>query len=163
MSCQQHNPAALYPRERPGTHCTGGLVDPRAGLEGRELSSPSGFDPGPSRPWSVAIPTDLLGPHQSLIFLFNSCMTPCAHSATSCRQHLSTNLLLRTVKQIQIPAIQLLNSSPHTISSSVLLFLSRHVQWSKTNVVFDNHNRCRTRGKILGSGGVVADSHYCDI
>jgi len=29
MSGQQHAPAALYPRERPGTHCTGGWVGPR--------------------------------------------------------------------------------------------------------------------------------------
>jgi len=42
---QQHAPAALYPRERPGTHCTGGCVGPRAGLDGRKVSSPSGFDP----------------------------------------------------------------------------------------------------------------------
>ena len=26
-------PAALYARERPGTHCTGGWVGPRAGLD----------------------------------------------------------------------------------------------------------------------------------
>jgi hypothetical protein len=30
---QQHAPAALYPRERPGTYCTGGRVGPRAGPE----------------------------------------------------------------------------------------------------------------------------------
>jgi len=29
---QRHAPAALYPRERPGTYCTGGWVGPRAGL-----------------------------------------------------------------------------------------------------------------------------------
>jgi len=34
VSGQQHAPAALYPRERPGTHCTGGWVGPRAGLGG---------------------------------------------------------------------------------------------------------------------------------
>jgi hypothetical protein len=28
---QRHTPAALYSRERPGTHCTGGWVGPRAG------------------------------------------------------------------------------------------------------------------------------------
>ena len=39
----------LYPRERPGTHFTG-LVGPRAGLDGRIISSPPGFDPGPSSP-----------------------------------------------------------------------------------------------------------------
>ena len=43
-------PAALYPRERPGTHFTGGWVGPRAGLGGRKISSPPGFDPGPSSP-----------------------------------------------------------------------------------------------------------------
>jgi len=30
---QGQEPAALYPRERTGIHCTGGWVDPMAGLE----------------------------------------------------------------------------------------------------------------------------------
>jgi hypothetical protein len=47
---QQHAPAALYPRERPGTHFTGGWVGSRAGLDGRKISSPPRFDPGPSSP-----------------------------------------------------------------------------------------------------------------
>jgi len=51
VSDQQHVPAALYPRDRPGTHFTGGWVDPRAGLDGRKTSSPPGFDPGPSSLW----------------------------------------------------------------------------------------------------------------
>ena len=50
MSGQQDALAALYPRERPGTHFTGGWVGPRAALEGRKNSSPPGFDPGPSSP-----------------------------------------------------------------------------------------------------------------
>ena len=62
MSGQQHAPDALYPRERRGTHFTGGWVGPRAGLDGRKISSPQGFDPGPSSPQSVAIPTELPGP-----------------------------------------------------------------------------------------------------
>jgi hypothetical protein len=37
-------------------------VGPRAGLDGRKISSPLGFDPGPSSPQSVAIPTELPGP-----------------------------------------------------------------------------------------------------
>ena len=42
---QRHAPAALYPRERPGTHCTGGWVGPRAGLDRCGKSrSPPGFD-----------------------------------------------------------------------------------------------------------------------
>ena len=39
VSGQQHAPAALYPWERPGTHLPGGWVDPRAGLDGRKISS----------------------------------------------------------------------------------------------------------------------------
>ena len=38
------------PRERPGTHFTGGWVGPWAGLDGRKISSQPGFDPGPSSP-----------------------------------------------------------------------------------------------------------------
>ena len=54
MSGQQHAPAVLYPRERPGTHCAEGGVDPRAGTS-------------PERPArsSVAIPTELPGPHHN--------------------------------------------------------------------------------------------------
>jgi hypothetical protein len=34
VSGQRHAPAALYPRERTsGTHCTGGWVGPRTGLD----------------------------------------------------------------------------------------------------------------------------------
>ena len=40
MSGQQHAQAALYPRERPGTHCTGGWVGPRAGLDSCGKSRP---------------------------------------------------------------------------------------------------------------------------
>jgi len=50
VSGQQHAPAAIYPRERPGTHFTGGRVGPRAGLEGRKISFPPAFDPVPSSP-----------------------------------------------------------------------------------------------------------------
>jgi len=42
VSGQQHVPAAIYPRERPGTHFTGGWVGPRVGLDGRKISSPPG-------------------------------------------------------------------------------------------------------------------------
>ena len=44
VSGEQHTPAALYRRERPGTHCTGGWVGPRAGLDGRKISPTLGFD-----------------------------------------------------------------------------------------------------------------------
>jgi len=41
----------FYPLERPGTHCTGGWVGPRAGLVGcRKSRSPPEFDPRPVEP-----------------------------------------------------------------------------------------------------------------
>ena len=40
---QRHAPAAPYPRERPGTHCTGGWVGLRAGLDWRGKSRPTGI------------------------------------------------------------------------------------------------------------------------
>ena len=46
MRGQRHAPAALYPRERPDTHCTGGCVAPK-GRSGqvRKILPPPGFDP----------------------------------------------------------------------------------------------------------------------
>ena len=44
-------PRLLYPWERPGTHCTGGWVGPRAGLDGYGKSRlPPGFDPRTIQP-----------------------------------------------------------------------------------------------------------------
>ena len=40
VSGQRHVPAALYPRERPGTHCIGGWVGPRDGLDRCRKSRP---------------------------------------------------------------------------------------------------------------------------
>ena len=56
-------PWPLYLLERPGTHSIGDWVDPRAGLDGCGKSHPPlGFDPQPSSPWRVAIPTELSRP-----------------------------------------------------------------------------------------------------
>jgi len=44
-------------------------VGPRAGLDGRKISSPPGFDPGPSSPYSVAIPTELPGPQIIIVII----------------------------------------------------------------------------------------------
>ena len=43
-------PATLDPRERPGTHFTGGWVGSKVSMDGPKISSPPGFDPGPSSP-----------------------------------------------------------------------------------------------------------------
>jgi hypothetical protein len=48
---QLHDPAALPPEKRPGTHFVGGWVVPRAGLDGCEKSRPHRDSiPGPSIP-----------------------------------------------------------------------------------------------------------------
>ena len=46
---QRHAPAALPATKRPGTHCTGGWVGPRTGLDGCEKSRPH-RDSIPDRP-----------------------------------------------------------------------------------------------------------------
>ena len=47
---QRHVPAALPPGKRGGTHFTGCWVGPEAGLDGRKISSPPGFDPRTVQP-----------------------------------------------------------------------------------------------------------------
>ena len=56
----------FYPEERPGTHCIGWWVSPRAGLEGcRESRPPPGSDPHTVQPIAshytdCAIPTNYI-------------------------------------------------------------------------------------------------------
>jgi hypothetical protein len=50
VSGQRHAAAALYPRERPGTHCTGGWVGLRAGLDRCGKSRPPNRIRSPDRP-----------------------------------------------------------------------------------------------------------------
>jgi hypothetical protein len=46
VRCQRHAPSALYPQKRPGTHCTGGWVGHRTGMDRYGKSRPPpGFDP----------------------------------------------------------------------------------------------------------------------
>jgi hypothetical protein len=57
---QNHAPAALPPGKRSGTHCTEGLVGPRAGLDGCGKSRSHWESiPGSSSPQPVAIPNEL--------------------------------------------------------------------------------------------------------
>jgi hypothetical protein len=45
VGCQRHAPAAFSPRKRPDTHCTGGRVDLRIGLDGcRRILLQPGFE-----------------------------------------------------------------------------------------------------------------------
>jgi hypothetical protein len=51
MSGQRHAPAAFNPQERPGIHCAGGWVWPRAGLvDGKLESRLRGYHPFAPRP-----------------------------------------------------------------------------------------------------------------
>ena len=85
MSGQQHAPAAIYPRERPGTHSTGGWVGPWTVLEGRKIHQGSILD-HPARS-SVAIPTELPGPQEIHIKVYNVvAFHPNADSTSSLKQ-----------------------------------------------------------------------------
>jgi len=56
-----------YPREKSSTHCIGGWVGPKAGLDGCGKSRlPPDSIPGPFSLWLVAIPTELFRPKMRL-------------------------------------------------------------------------------------------------
>ena len=64
-------PRRYLPQERPRTHCTGGWVGPRAGLDRCRISrAPPGFDPRTVHPVAVAIPTELPAHDQSTMLHF---------------------------------------------------------------------------------------------
>jgi len=60
-------------------------VGPRAGLDRQKISSPPGFDSGPSSPYSVSIPTELPDPSsgsttlyiQQLVYVMQFMLTGC--------------------------------------------------------------------------------------
>jgi hypothetical protein len=97
VRCQRHSPAALYPWERPGTHCTGGWVSPGAGLDRCRKSRtphPLGFDPRTFQP--VAMPTTLPGPwdrHNFTIF-FSVANSPVLKVAVICACNLCVSACL---------------------------------------------------------------------
>ena len=64
----------LYPRERPGTHCIGGWVDP-VWTDGENLAPHWNSNPGPSSLQRVAIPSTLSRPTEDLQYqIENSCV-----------------------------------------------------------------------------------------
>jgi hypothetical protein len=77
-------PRPLYPRERPGTHCTGGWMDPRTDLVVCEKSRPhQNSIPGPSSPQPVAILTDIPAPTGGVYSTILKCNKVCTPSATT--------------------------------------------------------------------------------
>ena len=60
---QRHASAVLPPGKRPDTHCTGGSVGPRVGLDGCGKSRLHRDSvPGPSSTQRIAIPTEMSRP-----------------------------------------------------------------------------------------------------
>jgi len=101
-SGQQHASALLYPRERPGTLFTEGRVGPRAGVDGRKITSPPGFDTGPSSPQSVAIPTELPGPQFILVHtIYTLCEIHLFQKYSEIEQH-SVYLSLHIIQYILV-------------------------------------------------------------
>ena len=76
MGLVNTTPRPLYPQERPGTHCIGGWVGPRVGLDGREKSQPlPGFDPRTVQPVESRC-TDRAIAAQSELLLYNHDISP---------------------------------------------------------------------------------------
>jgi len=71
-------------------------VGHRASLDGRKISSPPGFDPGPSSPYSVAIPTELPGP-QCYRYTHKICDTSCFSMAKMVRRIRLSAMFIRTL------------------------------------------------------------------
>ena len=87
-------PGRFNPRERPGTHCTGGWVGPRAGLDGCGKSrSPPGFDPRTVQPLE-SHHTDCANPASAHRVLGNR-LRP-LHS-TTCLTHYSPYVVHSTI------------------------------------------------------------------
>ena len=113
---QRHAPAAPYPRETPGTHCTGGWVGLRTGLDRCRKSRPHQDSiPGPSSPQAVAIPTTLPGPFKYYIMPIFTCCTPwsriflgnnenewCGFKTSPCSPTVLTVHTFRSVKNVNI-------------------------------------------------------------
>ena len=77
-------PRPLYPRERPGTHCIGGWVGPKASLDmcGKSRLHRDSI-PGPSSPYRVAIPTEP-SRHDSFLICTTLSAKVCSVSVNDC-------------------------------------------------------------------------------
>jgi hypothetical protein len=80
VSGPQHVPAALPPGKRPATHCTGGRVGPRHGLNGcRKSCPPLGIDPRTVQPVRSLYNENVILSHMlSTIKIFSSHQTAVA-------------------------------------------------------------------------------------
>jgi len=110
---QRHAPAAPYPRERPGTHCTEAWVGFRAGLD-RCGKSP-GFDPRIVQPVGRRYTDYATRPTTTVIFLFKL-------KQISYRRFLLNTFRIQT---IQVPD-EIILVSPYDVSDDTKDFDISH-------------------------------------
>ena len=121
MGCQQHAPAVLPPGKKHDTHCIGGSMDPRAGLDGC----------GKSRLHRVPIP----GPFTPCKSLYRLSYPGPPHRHANCTDTLRTlRLLLKLQLQLQ------LHEAQHFLEVQQLLIYSRNsTPFMKPNVHCSAH------------------------
>ena len=125
MSGQQHVPAELCSRERPGTHFTGGWVGPRVGLDGRKISSLPGFDPRTIQPVVIRY-TDWATRHTTrTVLLFKHTGTGIAFARRGGGIHL-----------IHYDSITV------HVETEAILFQSLMVTWCTRSLTFNNCTLC---------------------
>jgi len=108
-------PGRTLPRERPGTHFTGGWVGPRASRDGRKISSPPEFDLGPSSlklsrytDWAATGPTLKFGSFEMTSIILGKYVIPrpglsCNISSSYAFPALSTSFSALLVKGKSVP------------------------------------------------------------
>ena len=121
-------PRPLYPRERPGTHCTRGWVGSRAGLDGCGKSRPPpGFDPRTVQPVASRY-TDCAIPAAS------ACCKGLKNSVTSDLRE------IRVYKQLEASLVEAETFSPVVIHWELRgLYLKERLR-SNTEFVLASHN-----------------------
>ena len=73
VGCQRHAPATLPTGKRPGTHCIGGWVGPRAGLYGCEkVLPPPGYDPQTVQPIASRYTNSAIPAHEQLVDIYHN-------------------------------------------------------------------------------------------
>jgi hypothetical protein len=114
---QRHAPASLYPRERPGTHCTGGWVGPRAGLNRCGKSRPPpGFDSRSVQPCSPSL-YRLSYRVDSFVFAFHcNYQKPFRIFVITCQSRLRCLRVLQTTKLTHSSELATLNARTRKVS-----------------------------------------------
>ena len=97
----------LYPQERPSTHCIGGWLGPRAGLDGCRKSGPPYWDsiPAPSSPYRLAVLTELSRPRSR--FMASSKTSPwTGRGLVLPLQILVSRLFVKTIQQLSLSTVK---------------------------------------------------------